>query len=149
MELFYFDIETATNYKDWNTFKLEDERGSSLFEQKYEKMNWVDKYPTIEEAYNEQGCIISTYGKIVCISFGFIDEGGEFKIRSFYGDNEKEIVESFNNLLKKTEKKNFSLSGFRILHFDIVYLLHKLHKFVINMVLNKYIFARFYCIFGG
>lgn len=132
MELFYFDIETATNYKDWNTFKSEDKKGSELFQQKYEKMKWNEKYSSVEEAYQEQGCIISTYGRIVCISFGFIDERGDYKIRSLHGDDEKEIVESFNNLLKKIEKKNFSLTGFRILHFDLVYLLHKLHKYHIK-----------------
>ena len=132
MELFMFDIETACGYPDWKTFSLEDERGSKLFESKYHRMGWQEKYSSLEEAYKEQGGIISTYGRIVCISFGFIDDSGQSQIRSIYGEDEMEIVLSFNNLLKKIEKKAFNLSGFRILHFDIPYVLHKLHKYGIT-----------------
>lgn len=132
MELFFFDIETCGQYKDYATFLDIDERGAKLFLSKYEKMNWLEKYTDVNEAYLEQGGIISTYGKIVCISFGYIDNEGLSKISSFYGEDEKDIVDSFNNLLKKIEKKSFSLSGFRILHFDIPYVLHKLHKYQIT-----------------
>ena len=127
-----FDIETVGEYPDWKNFKLNDERGSKLFEGKYNKMNWKEKYGSINEAYLDNAGIISTYGRIVCISFGFLDDKGEKRIRSFYGDDEKDIVESFNNLLKKIETKNFNLSGFRIIHFDIVWILHKLHKYGIK-----------------
>lgn len=132
MELFFFDIETCGQYKDYATFLDIDERGAKLFLSKYEKMNWSEKYTDVNEAYFENGGIISTYGKIVCISFGYIDNEGLSKISSYYGDNEEEIVNSFNNLLKKIETKNFNLSGFRILHFDIPWVLHKLHKYGIK-----------------
>jgi predicted PolB exonuclease-like 3'-5' exonuclease len=132
MELFHFDIETAGQYKDYDTFLDSDERGSRLFMGKYEKMNWSEKYADVNEAYLENAGIISTYGRIVCISFGFTDNNGEKKISSFYGDDEQDIVNSFNNLLKKIETKNFNLSGFRINHFDIPWILHKLHKYGIE-----------------
>jgi 3'-5' exonuclease len=139
-ELFYFDIETASNYPNWETFLSEDERGAKLFESKYQKMNWEEKYSTIEEAYKEQGGIISTYGRIVCISFGYIDSDGKPQIRSFFGEDEQDIVNSFNELLKKIEKKAFSLSGYRVLYFDIPYILHKLHKWGIKPadIINPY-----------
>lgn len=132
MELFHFDIETCGQYKDYDSFLDNDERGAKLFSSKYEKMNWNEKYTNINEAYIENAGIISTYGKICCISFGYIDSNEQKQIRSFYGDDEKDIVDSFNNLLKKIEQKNFSLSGFRINHFDIPWVLHKLHKYEIE-----------------
>jgi predicted PolB exonuclease-like 3'-5' exonuclease len=132
MELFHFDIETAGKYPDFNTFKQNDQKGASLFEAKYNKMEWHLKYKDVDEAYLNNSGIISTYGRIVCISFGFIDNEGNSKISSYYGDNEEEIVTSFNNLLKKIETKNFNLSGFRILHFDIVWILRKLSKYRIE-----------------
>ena len=132
MELFMFDIETAGQYKDYDTFLDNDERGARLFLGKYEKMNWSEKYADVNEAYIENAGIISTYGRIVCISFGYIDNEGNNKISSFYGDDEQDIVNSFNNLLKKIETKSFNLSGFRINHFDIPWLLHKLHKYGIE-----------------
>lgn len=131
-DLFHFDIETCGQFKDFPSFKSNDERGSALFESKFNKMNWQDKYQNIDEAYLENAGIISTYGKICCISFGYLDSSGDKQIRSFYGDDEFNIVNSFNDLLKKIEQKNFNLSGFRIIHFDIPWLLHKLHKYEIQ-----------------
>ena len=131
MELFHWDIETAAEYKDFKSFTDNDKRGSKLFENKYIKMGWETKYDSVEDAYLKQAGIISTYGRIVCISFGYLDNGQE-RVSSFYGDNEKDIVEKFNNLLKKIETKSFNLSGFRILAFDIPYLLHKLNKYGIQ-----------------
>ena len=142
MELFHFDIETACNYPNWKNFLSEDERGAKLFESKYHRMNWEEKYSSIEEAYLEQGGIISTYGRIVCISFGYIDNEGNNKISSYYGDNEEDIVNSFNNLLKKIETKNFNLSGFRVNYFDIPWVLHKLHKYGINPANMIYLYDK-------
>ena len=136
------DIETAGQYKDYGTFLDTDERGARLFAGKFEKMNWSDKYKDINEAYLENAGIISTYGRIVCISFGFIDNEGKSKISSFYGDNEEDIVTSFNNLLKKIETKNFNLSGFRILHFDLPWVLHKLHKYGIEPANMIYLYDK-------
>jgi predicted PolB exonuclease-like 3'-5' exonuclease len=130
-DLFHLDIETVGAYPDWETFKSSDLRGAKLFEVKYNKMNWQEKYGSIDKAYLDNAGIISTYGRIVCISFGFLDNGVN-KIRSFYGADEKDIVEKFNNLLKKIETKNFNLSGFRIVYFDLPWILHKLHKYGIE-----------------
>ena len=131
MDLFFFDIETAGNYPDYDTFKSSDDRGSKLFESKFKKMKWDEKYKDINEAYCDNAGIISTYGRIVCISFGYIDKGIKH-IRSFYGSDEMDIVNSFNNLLMKIELKSFNICGFRINHFDIPWILHKLHKYGIK-----------------
>ena len=132
MELFQFDIESCGYYPDFKTFRENDERGSELFKSKCEKMGWIEKYGSVYDSYIEQSGIVSTYGRICCISFGYLDNDGNKKISSFFGDDEKDIVESFNNLLKKIEKKSFNLSGFRIFYFDIPWILHKLHKYGIK-----------------
>jgi len=132
MELFYFDIEVAGQYKDFETFNRMDQRGAILFRKKYEKMNWIDKYTSVDDAYIDNAGIIPTYGKIVCISFGYLDNNGIERISSFYGDDEKDIVNKFNQLLKKIEKKSFNLCGFRVAYFDIPWLLHKLNKYGIK-----------------
>jgi predicted PolB exonuclease-like 3'-5' exonuclease len=131
MELFMFDIETAGQYEDFTEFEKNDERGSSLFKGKYHKLGWDQKYENIYEAYLDNAGIVPTYGRIVCISFGYLDNGQE-RISSFYGDDEKDIVDKFNNLLKKIETKSFNLSGFRIAYFDIPWLMHKLAKYGIK-----------------
>ena len=75
MELFHFDIETAGQYKTYDDFLDSDERGAKLFQSKYEKMGWNEKYKDTNEAYLENAGIISTYGRIVCISFGYETNG--------------------------------------------------------------------------
>ena len=126
-----FDIETVGEYKDYETFLLNDERGANLFEGKWKRMKWDEKF-SLEDSYLDQAGIISTYGRICCISFGYVDANGQKQIRSFHGTDERYIVESFNDLLKKIEQKNFNLSGFRINYFDIPWVLHKLHRYGIT-----------------
>ena len=125
----HFDIETVGQYPNFEDFQLNDERGANLFLKKYEKKKWSEQYEDVDDAYQNNAGIVSTYGKIVCISLGYLDSNKQKQIKSFYGDDEKEVVNSFNETLKKIQKKNFSLSGFRIKHFDIPWVLHKLHKY--------------------
>lgn len=129
--LFMFDIETCGEHKTFDDFKAFDERGAKLFEAKYKRMGWDQKF-SIDESYIEQSGIMSTYGRICCISFGYLDNNDQKQIRSLYGEDEKDIVEGFNSLLMKIEKKDFKLSGFRINYFDITWILHKLHKYGIE-----------------
>ena len=138
-DLFYFDIETAGEHPDFETFKSKDPRGAKLFESKFHKMKWDEKYEDINDAYCDNAGIVSTYGRIVCISFGYL-ANGQKHIRSFYGDDEKDIVNSFNDLLKKIELKTFNLCGFRILYFDIIWVLRKLLKYGIKPanIINLY-----------
>jgi predicted PolB exonuclease-like 3'-5' exonuclease len=129
MELFFFDIETVGQYPTYREFESNDKRGADLFFNKWKKM-WKDS--SIEDAYLNNASIMSTYGKIVCISYGFIQNDGDYSIKSIFGDNEEEIITRFNNVLSKVQTKQFDLSGYRIFHFDIPWFLHKCHKYKIK-----------------
>ena len=63
MNLFFFDIETAGQYKNFEEFSINDERGANLFKNKYEKMHWSEKYSDLNDAYINNAGIISTFGK--------------------------------------------------------------------------------------
>jgi predicted PolB exonuclease-like 3'-5' exonuclease len=132
MKLFYYDIETCGEYKDFESLELNDERGANLFRKKYGKMYWEEKYGSIEKAYIENAGIISTFGRICCISFGVIESNGNKKVSSYYGEDEKDIVTKFNILLNQMDSKGFSLCGYRIKYFDNPWVLHKLHKYGIT-----------------
>ena len=127
MDLFYFDIETISKYKNYTDFVLLDEIGANIFKRKYEKTEWKNKYESVDDCYLNTGGISPTYGKIVCISCGYFDNG-EKRISSIYSDNEIDVINKFNELLLKIEKKNFKVSGYKILTFDIPYFLHKCHS---------------------
>ena len=130
-DLFHFDIETAGEYRSFDELKKNDPRGATLFEGKWKRMGWDQKF-TVEESYLDQSGIMSTYGRICCISFGYLDNNGNKQIRSFFGEDEPSIVASFNDLLKKIAQKSFNLSGYRINYFDTPWILHKLHKYGIE-----------------
>jgi predicted PolB exonuclease-like 3'-5' exonuclease len=59
------------------------------------EQEWIDVYKNTAGLYSE-------YGKIVCVSMGYVlDE--RIAIKSFYGDNEKEILEQVAAAIWKAE----------------------------------------------
>lgn len=131
-EFFYLDSESRGKYKSLEDLKNNDKRGYDLFMKRYKKNEWESKYSSPEEAYIENAPIFSTFGSICCISFAYIDNKGDRHISSFYGEDERKILEDFNNLMIKVSQKNFNLFGFRLLYFDIPWILHKLHLYGIK-----------------
>lgn len=132
--LFYFDIETSGQYKNLTEFENIDERGANLFKKKFEKNPFMsERHKSVYDAYLEYSPIFSTFGKIVCISFGYFHDKNEkgYTVMSLSGE-EKDIVLEFNKLLHKVGQKGMYLSGYRITSFDIPWVLHKLNKYDIT-----------------
>lgn len=66
--------------------------------------------------------IYAEFGKVVCISFGMLIDGN-FRIKSFYGDDEKALLTDFSNLLEsKFSSKEFLLCAHNGKEFDFPYL---------------------------
>ncbi len=66
--------------------------------------------------------IYAEFGKVVCISFGIFNDGN-FRIKSFYGDDEKALLTDFANLLEsKFSSKDFLLCAHNGKEFDFPYL---------------------------
>ena len=81
----------------------------------------------IERSYHDKAAIYAEFGKIICISIGIIHESNQgltFQVKSFYGDDEKEILSEFAKLLneKYTDPSKISICGHNIKEFDIPYL---------------------------
>ncbi|MGY8952429.1 MAG: 3'-5' exonuclease, partial [Flavobacteriales bacterium] len=88
----FLDIETVpqhANYKDVP------ERLKTLWDKKAGFLAKTEESP--EELYGRAG-IYAEFGKIVCISVGFI-HSGEIRLKSFYSHNEKELLQDFSELL--------------------------------------------------
>ena len=142
-DLFYFDIETTGKYKDYQTCLLEDPKGAELFEKKYHKNDWMkENSPTVDDAYKNFAGLFSTYGKIVCVSFGYFTKKNEngYTVNSIYGDDEEKIINEFSELLSKVSKKGMYLSGYVINAFDIPFVVHKILKYKAPLpsILNLY-----------
>ena len=75
-----------------------------------EKTTWQrkDKF-TPSEFYKMKAGIMAEFAKIICISVGYLfteKSENHFRIKSFYSDNEKQIISDFNDLLNSEFNKN-------------------------------------------
>ncbi len=79
---------------------------------------------TAEEFYPRAG-IWAEFGKIVCISVGMFANKQSFRVKSYYGDDEKELLSSFLHLLS-TQPKHLSLCAHNGKEFDFPYICRRL-----------------------
>ncbi|MFD0963173.1 3'-5' exonuclease [Pseudofulvibacter geojedonensis] len=93
--ILFLDIETVPNFENYQDLDVE---LKELWEQKT-KYQRKDDF-TAEEFYERAG-IWAEFGKIICISVGYIvNKGGDRNLRltTFHGE-EKELLQEFANLL--------------------------------------------------
>ncbi len=101
--ILFLDIETIPQYQ---VYKNLDETTRILWDK---KSKFIAKEEQSSEEVYERAGIYSEFGKIICISVGYIyKEQGEifFKIKSYYGDNEKNLLSDFNQMINQFEKNN-------------------------------------------
>ncbi len=116
----FIDIETVpmcANFSDMpeNFQKFWDKKSA----------NFRGEEETAEDVYERAG-IYSEFGKIVCISVGFIN-GDNFRVKSFYGDDEKKILTGFADMLRKWDPfGNKMLCGHNIKEFDVPYIARRM-----------------------
>lgn len=80
-----------------------------------------------QENFSVRAGLFAEFGKIVCISAGFFyTENGHYQLRikSFYGNDEKELLSGFLELTQKffTRHPRFQFAGHNIREFDIPYI---------------------------
>lgn len=94
-KILFLDIETVSAKPEYKELSP---RMKALWDKKAEKIARHDQ-DTPESLYNSAG-IYAEFGKIIVISAGFI-AGGEFRLTSFYGDDEKQLLSGFAQLLNQ------------------------------------------------
>ena len=94
--ILFLDIETVSQQADYSSLTSS---SKYLWEKKAQKI--TEEGQTAEDCYNKAG-IYAEFGKIVCISVGYIkskDQQRSLRIKSFYGDDEKTLLTEFNDLV--------------------------------------------------
>ena len=99
----FLDIETVPQEEFWSKVSKNTQQ---LFEQKtaYQRKEEI----TAEDFYERAG-IWAEFGKIICISVGyFVNQKDEkqLRVKSFFGDDEKETLSAFKNLLDSHFNRN-------------------------------------------
>lgn len=122
--ILFIDIETVPQAKDYNAL---DDRWKKLWNHKASRLAKNDETP--EELYPRAG-IYAEFGKVICISVGLlteVDNERQFRVKSFYGDNEADLLLDFCDLL---EKNYYSKTHFLCAHngkeFDFPYLCRRI-----------------------
>jgi len=127
-KIMFLDIETVPLTSDYSELPGE---LSHLWQDKFSilQKRIPEKYnedTTAAEAFNTSAGIYSEFGKIVCISVGFIHFQGDemnFRTKSFSGKDEKLLLSNFLELINKfCVTKEQTLCGHNIKEFDIPFI---------------------------
>ena len=131
--ILFLDVETVSVHKTYDEL---DAHGRHLWQQKIGYMARRDDHEWSEEeyshSYTDKAAIYAEFGKAIVISAGIIshgDGGGpSLRIKSFYGHDEKEILQQFAHILDKNfnDPNLHILCGHNIREFDIPYLCRRM-----------------------
>lgn len=119
-DVLFLDIETVPAtpvFEDLNeSFQKHWDKKSSHFRSETESAS---------DVYQRAG-IYSEFGKIICISVGFI-HNDVFRVKSFYGDDEKNLLLSFSAMILAWDKNpNRLLCGHNLKEFDVPYIARRM-----------------------
>ncbi|MFC1734007.1 3'-5' exonuclease [candidate division KSB1 bacterium] len=92
-KILFLDIETVPAFESYDDL---DNNFRKLWDQKAMRIS-KEESETPDILYERAG-IYAEFGKIICISAGLM-KGNEFRIKSFYGDDEKSLLNDFANML--------------------------------------------------
>lgn len=108
-DLLVFDIETVSAEEDLDI----DSREFELFQYKSRDYNTGDVPPNEEvlKLYKKTAGLSAVYGKIVCISVGFV-KGDVFYTKALVGE-EHEIIDNFYKIINAKDYKLLSYNGIR------------------------------------
>jgi len=98
-QIIFLDIETVPEHQYYNEMS---EGLQFLWDKKYEQLNM--DYETSAEAYQERAGIYAEFGKIIVIGLGYfkpLNGKLSFRMTALKGDNEKDILKQFKNLLNE------------------------------------------------
>lgn len=122
-KIMFIDIETVSA-----TERLSELSESMVYHWHKKACKIAGNEIDIEECaklYEKRAAIYAEFGKIICISLGYLDSKFEhIKIKSFFGHDEKALLEQFGDMLNQRfndPEKNY-FCGHNIKEFDLPYI---------------------------
>jgi predicted PolB exonuclease-like 3'-5' exonuclease len=120
------DIETVPQQPGFN---LLSNNWQQLWEEKVQKQ--LPDNVTAADFYAQRAGVMAEFAKIVCISMGYFTKQGDIlqlRIKSFYDDDEKKILQDLIAMLNGVETKNnkWCFAGHNIKEFDIPFMCRRL-----------------------
>lgn len=119
--ILFLDIETVPQFPEYNEMP---DKLKLLWDKKSARLAKTET-DTPETLFPRAG-IYAEFGKIICISTGII-HGSTFRIKSFYGDDEKVLLEEFAGLLNQFyNQPTHLLCGHNGKEFDFPYIARRM-----------------------
>lgn len=121
----FIDIETIPQYSD---FQEAPEQTRNFWEKKSSYFREPDQ--SAADVYGRAG-IYSEFGQIICISAGIIFQRNDerfFRVKSFYGENEQQVLIEFAEMIKKyhSATKDLQLCAHNGKEFDFPYIARRM-----------------------
>ncbi len=111
----YFDVETAGAYPTHDDLVQTNPRLAKLWEKRAKYFRGTNpelSELTDSEIYSQKAGLEAEFGRVVCVSFGIWDNG-EHRMTSFYGEDEKEILEKTSKVLANASAKGMKIFSSR------------------------------------
>ncbi len=130
--ILFLDIETVSHHPDYRTLDPQGQRHwqhKTRFIAKRDDHEWTEE--DFANSYSERAAIYAEFGKVIVISAGIISQtpdGPTLRIKSFYGQDEKQVLTDFVHVLEKkfNNPNSHKLCGHNIREFDIPYLCRRM-----------------------
>jgi len=121
-KLLFIDIETVGVQSDWESLKKSNLELSFVFEN---YIDWFQKrFPEdadkpVGQMFINRSALVPEFARIACVSVAFVTEKGETKMQSFSNENEKDLLQDVQKLLRRVGELGFFLCGHNVKGFDI------------------------------
>ncbi len=120
-KLLFIDIETVPAYPDYASLP---DNWKALWDK---KCQYINPNNIEQDTFYQRAGIYAEFGKIVCISTGLISSSGETRHKSFYGHQEKDILQKFADLLNQYyPNEQYSLVAHNGKEFDFPYIARRM-----------------------
>jgi len=117
-DILFFDIETAHADPKFS-------KKSPLYDAwEYDQLRNVEDEKDLIDLYNKTAPLYGEYGRIACITIGAVRDG-EIILKTFADEDEKVLLENFNESVAKFATNKTWLSGHNILDFDMPFIMKR------------------------
>lgn len=123
--ILYFDVESAGQYPSYEEMELQNPRLAKLWikRAKYFRDNTSEMAKLSDaDIYLHKAGMEAEFGRVICVSFGLIEDNGSTRFTSFFGEDEKDILAKSNKILSNAASKGMKICGHNIKSFDIPFL---------------------------
>jgi len=137
-KLFYFDIETTSEFHTFSDLMEIDNRTADNFLSRFNRrQDTTMKYSSVTEAYRNTSMFFPEYGKILSLSYGFYGGDDKLHIKSLVinNDDEKSLMKEIKRVFDKISELHLIPCGQNIKGFDIPFIVKKLYKY--NLAIPK------------